>query len=320
VADVADVKPRAEAEARLVWASGIVTALAAVGLAIINAALPPGPRDYWGTSGHPFDAPEPNYLVVPWIAEFWSVLTVIPYAGGVSLYLGFKYRYAAQICFVYMLTTCMYSSALLSHSTLITPVQQATCGQVISNAIVSYMAWGGILGGPFARNAIRITIGFLGWMCCVGGILFFPFLLQPAGGLYTLFAVQTPVVFCAWMGTLLVRYKSRQRSFATPVERCGADVLAFSGGVLFTAMIASIIEVYWGFSHGVWHSLYGFPWMHITVHVLEQVGIYLYGFGAACLHHAVVEPRPGAVVWAFGCIPVLALDPGGKTEPKDAGC
>ena len=50
---------------REVWASGIVTALAAVGLAIINAALPPGPRDYWGTSGHPFDAPEPNYLVVP---------------------------------------------------------------------------------------------------------------------------------------------------------------------------------------------------------------------------------------------------------------
>ena len=54
---------------------------------------------------------------------------------------------------------------------------------MISNAIVSYMAWGGILGGPFARNAIRVTIGILGWVCCVVGILFFPFLLQPAGGL-----------------------------------------------------------------------------------------------------------------------------------------
>merc|ERR1719487_969637 len=42
-------------------------------LCLAHALLPDAREatgDYWGNDGRPFDAPEPNYHIVPWIAEF----------------------------------------------------------------------------------------------------------------------------------------------------------------------------------------------------------------------------------------------------------
>ena len=66
--------------------------------------------------------------------------------------------------------------------------------------------------------------------------------------------------------------------------------------------------MYYGASHGVLRSAAGFPWMHIVIHTLEQVGIYLSGFGSACLHHVIADKsRAAEVRYALGFVPYLRL-------------
>lgn len=269
--------------------------------------LLPGARDassdYWGWSGKPFDAPEPNYLVVPWIAEFWSVLTVFPFAGVNLLRLGLKYGYAPEVLFTYVHTTVMYSTAFFSHMTLSTVVNQITCSLVISNAVVAYLVWGWVAGGPLKHAWFRIPVGFFGWAAIIYGIATLPFILKPVGGVYTLFVVQTPPVFAAFVGALGLCYKDLGES---KTLKSGIKVLAVSGFLLTLAMALSFVEVHYGMAYGVIHSLLGFPWMHVTIHILEQLGIYGYGVGSACLHHCYVDPTPCSFKWC-GWVPYLAF-------------
>ena len=65
------------------------------------------------------------------------------------------------------------------------------------------------------------------------------------------------------------------------MPQVGENVLCLAGFLLTMAMALSLVEVYYGASHGVLRSAAGFPWMHIVIHMLEQVGIYLSGFGSA---------------------------------------
>lgn len=269
--------------------------------------LLPGAReasgDYWGFVGQPFDAPEPNYLVVPWISEFWSVITVFPFAGWNLLRLGLKYGYSPQVLFTYVHTTVMYSTAFFSHMTLHTVIQQITCSLVISNAIVAYLVWGWIAGGPLKHFWFRFPVGFLGWAAMIYGIATFPFILKPFGGVYTLFVVQTPPVLGAFLGAVWLDSHNLGESQAL---KAGIRCLSVSGFLLCMAMCLSLVEVYYGMDYGVIASLLGFPWMHVVIHILEQIGIYGYGVGSACLHHCYVEPTPCSFKWC-GLVPYLAL-------------
>jgi hypothetical protein len=250
--------------------------------------------DYWGNQGKPFDAPEPNYHLVPWIAEFWSVVTVFPFAGVNLLRFALKYDYAMPLKAMYMLNISMYSCALVSHTTLYTFVNQITCAQVISAAIYAYMAWGWVVGWPLQLTWFRIAVGVCGWLCCIFGIIFFPFILSPVIG--------------AFLGALAVKYNHRLQVRKPQALRVGENILCIAGFLLTMAMALSLVEVYYGATHGVLHSAAGFPWMHIVIHTFEQVGIYLSGVGSACLHHIIADnSRPAEVRYALGVAPYLRL-------------
>jgi hypothetical protein len=287
--------------------------------ALLPLCFPDATDDYWGNSGQPFDAPEPNYHIVPWIAEFWSVVTVFPFAGVNLLRFALKYDYAPILKAMYILNISMYSCALVSHTTLYTLVNQVTCAQVISAAIYAYMAWGWIVGWPLQVTWLRVTVGLCGWLCCLGGIAVFPWVLTPVGGVYTLFVVQTPPVLGAFLGAMAVKYNHRLQARKPEAMRVGENVLVFAGFLLTSAMALSLVEVYYGASHGVLHSAAGFPWMHIVIHTFEQVGIYLSGFGSACLHHVIADKsRDAKVQYALGFIPYLRLDGPEEKEAEEA--
>merc|ERR1712228_667074 len=64
------------------------------------------------------------------------------------------------------------------------------------------------------------------------------------------------------------------------------ELLLYSGTLLCMAMAVSFVEISMNrndvmiFEH--------FPYLHVTIHVLEQIGIYNYGMGVAALHHLVI--------------------------------
>jgi hypothetical protein len=125
---------------------------------------------------------------------------------------------------------------------------------------------------------------------------------------YTLFVVQTPPVVGAFFGALAVKYNHRLHVRKPEPLRVGENVLCLAGFLLTMAMALSLVEVYYGASHGVLRSAAGFPWMHIVIHMLEQVGIYLSGFGSACLHHVIADKsRAAEVRYALGVVPYLRL-------------
>ncbi|CAE7776156.1 unnamed protein product, partial [Symbiodinium pilosum] len=61
---------------------------------------------FWGTLPSAWDHPEPNYLVSGVVGEFWSVLTTIPVAGALLLYLGLRFGYGSKVMAIYALTCC----------------------------------------------------------------------------------------------------------------------------------------------------------------------------------------------------------------------
>jgi len=157
--------------------------------------------------------------------------------------------------------------------------------------------------GVLKQAWIRIPVGFFGWVAMIYGIATLPFKLKPVGGVYTLFVVQTPPVLGAFLGALWLR---RRGLGECQVLKSGVQTLSVAGSLLTMAMALSWVEVHYGMKYGVITSLLGFPWMHVVIHILEQVGIYGYGVGTACLHHCYVEPTPCSFKWC-GFVPYVAL-------------
>jgi len=252
---------------------------------------------YWGTLPSAWDHPEPNYLVSAAIGEFWSVVTTIPVAGALLMYEGLKYRYGAKVLCIYSLTCGMYSLAFIAHLTLQKLVFSTTVVAVMSNALLTFAQFSYIVHKRLRSMAVRGLIVLVAEVALVGTVATLPYALQAHGGVWTLFAVQSPGVFLATALAAGLAWQARE-----PHERATYGLVCTAGSLLSAAMALSLVECLIGFEHGFLSSCWGFPWLHIAIHIFEQVGIYLFGVGVAALHTLLLNPasRPGAEVRSVG--------------------
>ena len=128
-------------------------------------------------------------------------------------------------------------------------------------------------------------------------------------GLATLFVVQTPGVWAAWAGANWCLQTSSKED--NPCLYDSFKILTNAGVLLCVAMAASLIEVTHGFDYGVLGEVFAyFPYMHIFVHVIEQVGIYMYAVGVAGLQHSIdAGARAGSGIEWCGIIPYCSTTP-----------
>mmetsp|Transcript_33002 Transcript_33002/g.64974 ORF Transcript_33002/g.64974 Transcript_33002/m.64974 type:complete len:380 (+) Transcript_33002:3-1142(+) len=271
---------------------------------------------YWGTLPSAWDHPEPNYVVSPAIGEFWSVMTTIPVAGALLLYQGLRYQYNCKVLCIYVLTCAMYSLAFAAHLTLEYRVFSTTVIAVMSNALLTFAEFSYIVHRVLHSKALRTLVVVVAEAALVGAVATMPYALKANGGVWTLFTVQTPGVFLA---TGLAAAMTTRADGS--VERTVYCIVLKAGCLLSAAMTLSLAECLVGFEYGFINSLWGFPWLHIAIHVLEQVGIYLFGVGVAALDTLLLDPaaRPRAEVRHVGQWLVYLYYPGPVGEADACG-
>jgi hypothetical protein len=125
------------------------------------------------------------------------------------------------------------------------------------------------------------------------------------GGVPALLTIQTPAVITALAGAFYCWSNAK-----TAEGRQAFKYLSVSGILLCSAMAVSLVEVSFGKQHQA--RFFGIvPIYHILIHILEQIGIYLYGVGVSTLEHCVLRPVDVArarVEYVFGgLIPYLAI-------------
>mmetsp|Transcript_25764 Transcript_25764/g.76905 ORF Transcript_25764/g.76905 Transcript_25764/m.76905 type:complete len:405 (+) Transcript_25764:134-1348(+) len=252
---------------------------------------------YWGTLPSAWDHPEPNYVVSAGIGEFWSVLTTIPLAGAVLLYEGLKYNYGGKVICIYALICIMYSLAFTAHLTLQKLIFSSTVVAVMSNALLTFAQFSYVVHRWLESKVLRGCVVGVAEVVLVVTVATLPYALSAHGGVWTLFTVQSPGVFLATglAGGLA-------RAAKSPQERSTYRVVCTAGFLLSAAMFLSLVECLVGFDYGFLPRLWGFPWLHIAIHVFEQVGIYLFGVGLAALQTLLLLPasRPGAELRCLG--------------------
>jgi cytochrome P450 len=254
--------------------------------------------EIWPSSKR-FDHPEPNFVYLHYVAEFWSCLTTIPFAGIVLLYIGVSQNYDVSLIYLYVHTVAMYLGAFVSHMTLIAPIFSWTVSMVLANSLYAYFWWGHLLGGWFNTHSrlLAWVPASVGLVVAVSAILLIQELesLQPVGGFYTLVIVQPPFVFLGMCSALYLRTKN-------PTDE-GFRLLALGAMLLMTAMGVSAVETF------VDPLLVGtVPVLHIVIHILEQIGIYLYGTGTATVHFCRVCGRADTRLVYHGPFPVLLTE------------
>eukprot|EP00929_Paragymnodinium_shiwhaense_P068726 TRINITY_DN34618_c0_g1_i1.p1 TRINITY_DN34618_c0_g1~~TRINITY_DN34618_c0_g1_i1.p1 ORF type:complete len:418 (+),score=74.24 TRINITY_DN34618_c0_g1_i1:179-1255(+) len=264
-----------------------------------------GSEDFWGTSPSVWDHPEPNYLVSGGILEFWSTVTVIPLAGYLLVYQGLRFRCSAKVMVVYAACVGMYTSAFLAHMTLHRRVFATTVTGVMSNALITFAQFSFVVSKPLESLLLRVAIVTVAFAALVGTVATLPYFLAEKGlpgGVWTLFIVQSPGV---WLAAAIAIVLGRMSK--TSQERETYSLLTVSGSLLSTAMVLSCIECMIGFDYGCIDALWGFPWLHITIHTLEQVGIYIFGVGVGALEAKLITPvrRDAEVRYVGSWIPYL---------------
>lgn len=266
----------------VVYSSALLTLhhYAAVPASEVDLVDKPG---YWGTLPSAWDHPEPNYVVSGVIGEFWSVLTTIPVAGALLLYEGLRFHYGGKVLLIYLLTCCMYSLAFMAHLTLQKLVFSTTVVAVMSNALLTFAMFSQVVHGFLHSKLARGAIVLCAECALVGTVVRLPYILNH-GGVWTLFVVQSPGVFLA---TALAATMEKRSS--RPQEQQTYSLVRLSGSLLSMAMVLSLVECLVGFDYGYIKSLWSFPWLHIAIHVFEQVGIYHFGVGVASLQ-ALLQP------------------------------
>ena len=255
-------------------------------------------QDYWNARSSLFDHPEPNFAVVPGVAEFWSTLTTIPFAGAMLLASALRQDFDLQLAVLYAHVLLMYLGAFLSHLTLIPLLFTLTVSNVIANSLLAFFWWNHRLGGPFARHPRLFSwSGALsGLAAAVAAILTIQGLpcLAPIGGFVTLALVQPPFVFLGLCSAVYLLARDRSS------EAC--RLLVVGGSLLMGAMLVSALETF------VDPLLVGdFPLLHVVIHVMEQIGIYFYGVGTAALHYSSPGSRKRFVILSSFGVPRLLL-------------
>jgi len=88
-----------------------------------------------------WDHPEPNYIWSPAIAEFWSVISAIPLAGSMLIYIGFRLKYPSKVVMIYFSSFWMYNVAMHSHLTLSQGIFEVTLTSVMWTAIITFYCY-----------------------------------------------------------------------------------------------------------------------------------------------------------------------------------
>ncbi|CAK0822805.1 unnamed protein product, partial [Prorocentrum cordatum] len=167
-------------------------------------------------------------------------------------------------------------------------VFSTTVVSVMSNALLTFAEFSCVvhrlLRSVFVRGAIVVAAE----AALVAVVATLPYALEANGGVWTLFVVQSPGVFLA---TALATILARRAALAdNPALRDAVRLASTAGALLSTAMVLSFVECSIGFEHGFFPGWWGFPWLHICIHLLEQVGIYIFGVGIAALDAALADP------------------------------
>ena len=231
--------------------------------------------------------------------------------GVLLLYVAISQGYDLVLILLYAHIVLMYTGACISHTTLIGSLFSCTVSGVIANSLQAFFWWGYLLGGPFDHYG-----GLLSWcglvaglIVGVGGVFYIQSLdcFAPIGGFITLSIVQPPFVF---LGLVSATYLH-----SLYPKDPGYKLLFIGGSFLMIAMGLSAIEAFVDpillgsvttklirseFEHDtdttIQHvkvGLAGFPLLHVIIHIMEQVGIYLYGTGSAWVHLKYVVKRQG---------------------------
>ncbi|CAJ1398614.1 unnamed protein product [Effrenium voratum] len=259
-------------------------ALLALHLASAAQAKPGAEGGFWGTLPSDWDHPEPNYVVSNVVGEFWSVLTTIPVAGALLLYQSFRFPYGPKVMLIFCLTCCMYSLAFTAHLTLQMHIFSTTVIAVMSNALLTFAMFSHVVHRSLGSKILRGGIVAVSEAILVGTVATLPYAIQH-GGVWTLFVVQAPGVFLAtFLASIMARRSEK------PQARMTYGLVTTSGCLLSSAMVLSFVECLVGFEWGFLDSLWGFPYLHIAIHMLEQVGIYVFGVGVAALEALLLRP------------------------------
>jgi hypothetical protein len=179
-----------------------------------------------------------------------------------------------------------------------------TLTSVLSNALYTFAVYAGLAGGPLRKAWVRVPLALLLWSAIVYMVAVLPPWFGENGGVPALLTIQTPAVISALAGAFYCWHQSKSAAI-----RQAFKLLSISGVLLCSAMGVSLIEVVYGKAHQA--RFFGIvPVYHIVIHLLEQVGIYLYGVGVSVIEHCMLRPvevgRP-RLETIFGCLPYLAI-------------
>ena len=255
--------------------------------------------DFWGYLPSLWDHPEPNYVFLDWIAEFFSVITAIPIAGYLLLYNAWKYQYNDidnnKVRGLYLIIVTMYSLAFIAHSTLSPLLMSCTLTAVLTNGVYTFYQYSYITKWGFLQQTInRLIICIIAQSVIIYAVIKLPYMLGEFGGVPTLTVVQTPavsfatlLVYLEWKKTEKRHGKNKKMDQLRKRKLTVYKLLLLSGLLLCAAMTVSFVEI---FMDRQSVNIFGcFPYLHVTIHILEQIGIYNYGIGVAALQYLVIS-------------------------------
>ena len=215
------------------------------------------------------------------------------------MYNAWKYQYNRKVVGLYCIICTMYSFAFVAHSTLSPLLMSCTLTSVMTNGVYTFYQYSHITKMGFLQTQImRAAIAIIAESVIIFTVIKLPYQLGEYGGVPTLTYVQTPAVsFATFLVYLeLNKMKKLKGTKNKNKNENGNDMmqrkmtvfklLLYSGTLLCMAMAVSFVEI--SMNRNDVMIFDNFPYLHVTIHILEQIGIYNYGMGVAALQHLVI--------------------------------
>eukprot|EP00913_Durusdinium_trenchii_P019074 g17926.t2 len=168
-------------------------------------------------------------------------------------------------------------AAVLANHSLVTAV--------MSNALLTFVMFSHVVHKALQSLLLRGLVVLVAETLLVTTVACLPYMIKN-GGVWTLFVVQAPGVFLATGLAMWMALRS-----TTSEEKTTYRLVSGSGMLLSSAMVLSLVECLIGFEWGFWSGLWGFPYLHVAIHLLEQFGIYVFGVGVAALEVLLLRPK-----------------------------